>query len=221
MKLFVITAALSLFTLNVLAQNNGDSVEVDSRIFTKAEVEAAFPGGNEGWRNFLVKNLNADVPGNNGSPAGLYAVIAKFIVRKDGTIDDIKLENSVGYGMDEEVIRVISKSGKWIPAQQNGRNVNAYRRQPITFAVYTDAFDLTTTTPFTFYTGVENELTITADKVKPENIDVTVSKGSISQIAEGKFVIKVDNPGRVIIEVFNTKKNKSLGTASFEVKAKK
>jgi protein TonB len=32
-------------------------------------------------------------------------------------------------------MRVIKKTKNWTPAIQNGRNVNAYRRQPITFSV--------------------------------------------------------------------------------------
>ncbi len=38
-------------------------------------------------------------------------------------------------GMEEEAVRVIKNGPKWTPALQNGRNVNAYRRQPITFQV--------------------------------------------------------------------------------------
>jgi protein TonB len=37
--------------------------------------------------------------------------------------------------MEEEAMRVIKKGPNWTPAQQNGRFVNAYRRQPITFQV--------------------------------------------------------------------------------------
>jgi len=38
--------------------------------------------------------------------------------------------------MEQEAIRVISHSKrKWIPAVQYGHNVNAYRRQPITFLI--------------------------------------------------------------------------------------
>jgi Gram-negative bacterial TonB protein C-terminal/GldM C-terminal domain len=222
MKLPSITvlSILMLASFCAAGQNNKDSAEVDDRVFTKVEEEASYPGGNEGWRKFLEKNLNADVPLKNNAPAGLYPVIARFIVGRDGNISDVRTESIVGYGMDEEVIRVIKKSGKWVPAIQNGRPVNAYRRQPVTFLVEPADFDLRTASPYIFFTGTENELTVSADKVKPGNIDVTISKGSIKQIAEGKYIIKVDTPGRVIVEVFNTKKNKSLGTASFEVKEK-
>jgi periplasmic protein TonB len=37
--------------------------------------------------------------------------------------------------MEAEVIRMIKRSPKWIPAQQEGRFVNAYRQQPVTFVV--------------------------------------------------------------------------------------
>jgi periplasmic protein TonB len=40
-----------------------------------------------------------------------------------------------GKGMEEEAIRVIKKGPDWVPAIQNGRNVKAYRKQPITFVV--------------------------------------------------------------------------------------
>ncbi|MEQ1678624.1 MAG: energy transducer TonB, partial [Chitinophagaceae bacterium] len=40
-----------------------------------------------------------------------------------------------GYGMEEEAMRVIKKGPKWTPAVQNGRQVKAYRKQPITFQV--------------------------------------------------------------------------------------
>jgi protein TonB len=56
-------------------------------------------------------------------------------VAEDGTISDVVADTNHGYGMEEESIRVIIKSGKWTPATQNGRNVNSYKRQSITFVV--------------------------------------------------------------------------------------
>jgi hypothetical protein len=37
--------------------------------------------------------------------------------------------------MEEEVIRIINKGPKWIPASQNNVPVKAFRRQTITFSV--------------------------------------------------------------------------------------
>jgi hypothetical protein len=40
--------------------------------------------------------------------------------------------------MEEEAMRMISKGPHWIPAIQNGHQVTAYRKQPITFVVVED-----------------------------------------------------------------------------------
>jgi protein TonB len=40
--------------------------------------------------------------------------------------------------MEAEAVKVIKKGPNWTPAVQNGRQVNAYRKQPITFQVTSD-----------------------------------------------------------------------------------
>ena len=107
----------------------------EDKIFTKVENEAQFPGGQAAWVRYLQKNLNANAPVDNGAPSGTFQVIVKFIVSKDGSISDVQAESKHGYGMEEEAVKIIKRGPKWTPALQNGRNVNAYRRQPITFVV--------------------------------------------------------------------------------------
>ncbi len=107
----------------------------ENKIFTKVEVEAQFAGGEAAWRRYLQNNLNANTPVDNGAPEGTYQVVVRFIVGKDGTISDVAAETNHGYGMEQEAVKIIKKGPKWTPAIQNGRNVNAYRRQPITFVV--------------------------------------------------------------------------------------
>ncbi|MEI6946798.1 energy transducer TonB [Paraflavisolibacter sp. H34] len=110
-------------------------VEDESKVFEKVEVEAEFPGGTSAWARYLNRTLNGSVPVDNGAPEGSYTVIVQFIVDKAGAISDVKALTNHGYGMEEEAIRVIKKGPKWTPAIQNGRNVNAYRKQPITFVI--------------------------------------------------------------------------------------
>jgi periplasmic protein TonB len=107
----------------------------ENEIVTKVEVEASFPGGEDAWRNYLRKTLNANTPLDNGANEGRYTIIVKFVVSKDGSLSDIKCENDPGFGMCEEAVRVIKKTRNWTPALQNGHYVNAYRRQPIVFVV--------------------------------------------------------------------------------------
>jgi len=112
--------------------------EDENKIFEKVEIEASFQGGESAWRKYLERNLNPSAPVDNGAPEGTYTVYIQFVVSKDGSISDVRSLTKHGYGMEEEAVRVIKKGPKWTPAIQNGRQVNAYRKQPITFQVQSE-----------------------------------------------------------------------------------
>jgi len=109
--------------------------EPEPEIFTKVEIDASYPGGAGAWRNFLERNLRGETPVDNGASPGNYTVIIQFVVDVAGNVSDVKPLTSLGFGMEQEAVRVLKKSGKWKPAIQNGREVKAYRKQPITFQV--------------------------------------------------------------------------------------
>ena len=110
-------------------------VEDENKIFDKVEIEAKFPGGDGKWRQYLERNCNAQVATDAGAPEGTYTTLVQFVVDKEGNISDVKAMTNHGYGMEEEAVRVIKKGPNWTPAVQNGRQVKAYRKQPITFQV--------------------------------------------------------------------------------------
>lgn len=111
-------------------------VEEDyDKVFTVVQIPAEFPGGLPQWTKYLERNLNRDLPVENGAPPGKYTVVVSFIVAKDGSISDVTAENDPGYGTKAEAMRVIAKGPKWKPAVQNGRNVIYRHKQSITFVV--------------------------------------------------------------------------------------
>jgi len=185
---------------------------------TPVEVEASYPGGAAAWVKFLQKNLKADVPIKNDAPIGQYQAIVVFIVDKDGSVSNVKPATRFGYGMEDEVVRVIEMSGKWIPATRNGIPLKAYRKQPITFVATSEYFAIEARKPFTFFTNTDNEITVTARKIKPEAIAINVPGANVTRLSDGKFIVRVNKVGRINIEVVNSKKDdKLIGVASFEV----
>jgi protein TonB len=111
-------------------------VEEDyDKVFTVVQIPAEFPGGLSAWSRFLERNLNRDIPVENGAPPGRYTVVVAFTVSKTGSISDVAAENDPGYGTKAEAMRVITKGPSWKPAVQNGRNVIYRHKQPITFLV--------------------------------------------------------------------------------------
>ncbi|MEN9570991.1 MAG: hypothetical protein RL172_2222 [Bacteroidota bacterium] len=130
--LSLVKAPQDIVESNVLEIPKANNEEV---IFKKVEREAEFPGGDAAWFRYLQKSLANFNPSENGAPEGKYQVIVKFIVSKHGQISDVQAETNYGYGLEQQAIECIKNGPGWKPALQNGVNVNAYRRQPITFLV--------------------------------------------------------------------------------------
>ena len=129
-----LTANADIIPASVLPPVSDTIPPKDSSTFKRVEKEACFVGGEKAWVKFLTKNIDPDVPVRKNAPPGSYMVIIQFIVNKDGTLDVEPLTN-FGYGMEEEVVRAVNMSPLWVPAEQDGKKVRAYRKQPITFSV--------------------------------------------------------------------------------------
>ncbi|MCW3078734.1 energy transducer TonB [Segetibacter sp.] len=113
-------------------------VEEDyDKVFTKVEKEAKFPGGMDGWKRYLERNLNANVAADDGAPAGNYTVKVQFIVDKEGGISNVQAIEvpKTCPSCGPEAVKVIKKGPKWEPAVQNGRNVIYQAIQYVTFQV--------------------------------------------------------------------------------------
>ncbi len=110
-------------------------VEDYDKEFKTVQIEAKFQGGPGAWTKYLERNLNSNVPVDNGAPPANYTVIVSFLVDKNGNISEVQALNDPGYGTKEEAIRVIKKGPAWTPAVQNGRNVIYRQKQSITFQV--------------------------------------------------------------------------------------
>lgn len=99
------------------------------------EREANFKGGEDAWRKYLFKKLSArsDDFAKYLRPGELYTVIIRFVVGKDGGLEDIIIEKRGKAALDAMAFAIIQDSPNWMPAMQYNRPVRAYRRQPISF----------------------------------------------------------------------------------------
>jgi protein TonB len=111
------------------------------KLFTSVQIESEFPGGAGAWSKYVERNLNSEVPKDNGAPAGKYTVEVSFVVDKEGNISSangVMLSGGSDYGTIEEAIRVIKKGPKWKPGVQNGIQVKSTKKQKITFVITED-----------------------------------------------------------------------------------
>ena len=100
-------------------------------LFEVVEQMPEFPGGLEAFQLFLRNNIRYPAIAHEKGTQG--RVIVQFVVRKDGSISDIKTVNSVDPYLDKEAERVISSMPKWIPGKQRGKAVSVKYTVPIMF----------------------------------------------------------------------------------------
>lgn len=60
-------------------------------------------------------------------------VFVQFVIDKKGNISDIEVIKGIGFGCDEEVIRVLKQAPKWEPGKQRGKPVRVKMVLPVTF----------------------------------------------------------------------------------------
>ena len=111
-------------TMAEVKSNSGDDL-------TKVDVPPQFRGGINMMRRFVAENVvfpeDAMDRGVNGS------VYASFVIERDGSVTDIKIVKGLGYGCDEEVIRVLKKMPTWKAAEKNGEKVRMRMQIPVSF----------------------------------------------------------------------------------------
>jgi protein TonB len=61
--------------------------------------------------------------------------MVRFLVERDGSIENVKALNDPGYGLARGAEQVVKSGPKWKPGIQNGNKVRSYHTQPIAFVI--------------------------------------------------------------------------------------
>lgn len=106
---------------------------VGNEIYETAGVEVypEFPGGMAAWSKFIERNLRYPYSAQDNQIQG--KVYLSFVIEKDGSVTEVKVIRGIGYGCDDEAVRVIKKSPKWKPGKQNQQNVRVRYQMPINY----------------------------------------------------------------------------------------
>ena len=106
-------------------------VEVTPPIVDFPDVEAEFPGGAAAMMKWINDNISYPETSIEMNEQG--RVFLQFVVEKDGSITNVKVDRGVSIDLDREAKRVIRKMPKWKPGETKGRAVRARCRLPINF----------------------------------------------------------------------------------------
>jgi TonB family protein len=109
--------------------------EDENKVYTFVSLAKppTYPGGMEKFYEFLSKNIKYPEAAIDNEIEGNVHV--SFTVEKDGSLTDIKVERKLGFGIDEEAVRVLKTTKKWNPGVQNGRAARVKYNIPVKFSL--------------------------------------------------------------------------------------
>ena len=103
----------------------GESIAGDDA-YTAVETMPRYEGGEAALMKFIAPNLKWIPGGKNGR------LIMQFVVKKDGTVGDVKVLRSLSPEQDAEAERVV-RMLKFTPGMMQGKPVNVWYTLPVSF----------------------------------------------------------------------------------------
>lgn len=101
--------------------------------FTTIQKRPEYPGGIANFYAYVQRTIKYPKEAQENKVQG--KVLLSFVVEKDGSLTDIKVDRKLGSGTDEEAIRVIRESINWYPGIVDGRAVRVKFNIPIAFTL--------------------------------------------------------------------------------------
>ncbi len=109
-----------------------DTQKVDTNfIYDVVEEMPTFPGGEQKLLEYISENLK--YPKELAEICVQGRVICSFIVERDGSLSNIKVERKVDPFLDREALRLVKSMPRWKPGKQQGVPVRVRSLLPIKF----------------------------------------------------------------------------------------
>jgi TonB family protein len=103
----------------------------ESDIYDVVEEMPTFRGGMVALMAYLQKSIKYPPEAEENGIQG--RVVCKFVVERDGSIANVRVEKSTDTSLDQEAIRVVTGMPKWNPGKQKGETVRVHYVLPVTF----------------------------------------------------------------------------------------
>ena len=120
------------------ACRTGDLVDpapstINDNVFVVVEEMPEFPGGMEGLREYLSKNLKYPAEAREKNVQG--TVFVSYVVQPDGSVTNAEVLKGIGKECDDEARRVVAGMPPWQPGKQGGKAVAVRHSLPIRFGL--------------------------------------------------------------------------------------
>jgi TonB family protein len=100
--------------------------------YNYTEVLPAYNGGQSALETYINSNIEYPQAAIDNSTEGTVSV--QFSVDEQGNVSNAKaIGDKIGYGLEEEAVRVVAQMPKWTAGQVKGKNVKTWRILPVTY----------------------------------------------------------------------------------------
>ena len=110
---------IALFLLATFSCSAQSPAYKDWQVFSMVEQPPEFSGGRQALYAYLKSNVKTPPEAVNAKITD--RVLVSFTVEPDGSITDVQILKGVGYGCDEEAMRVVKAMPRWKPGSQSGK----------------------------------------------------------------------------------------------------
>ncbi len=110
----------------ILADEDNDTISNPPFIFVDQ-----MPVLEGGLPLYLSKNIHYP---DKASKMGIEGKVwVQLIIENNGKVSNVELSKGIGFGCDEEALRVISQMPDWIPGENNGKKVRVRMKVSVNF----------------------------------------------------------------------------------------
>lgn len=107
--------------------------EEDTNVYSIVETMPAYPGGDQALIKDIFQNLVYPEVALEQEIQG--RVVLQFVVKKDGTVGNIRVKRSLSAECDAAAAEAVKKLKRFTPGTQNGKPVSVWFTLPITFSI--------------------------------------------------------------------------------------
>jgi len=136
MMRFLIAAMMMFVVFNLKGQEIGD-VDVPATPIEETYIVVQdmpeYPGGDEARVKFIYHNLQ--YPSDAKAKRIQGTVFVTFVIDTAGNVRDAEILKGMGYGCDEEALRVVRLMPRWNPGKQSGKAVRVQFNMAIKFSL--------------------------------------------------------------------------------------
>lgn len=120
-------------SVKITEPDSKEKIEMDKEgVYNRAEIMPAFPGGQSSLEKYIEDNIQYPQEALDNGIEG--RVLVSFDVDENGKLYRPMIASpKIGYGLEEEALKVVKEMPQWTPGRIKGKNVKTKFTLPIDY----------------------------------------------------------------------------------------